>query len=177
VVVVKAEALLVTGTVGSGKTTTADRVAERLSSRGVAFAAIDLDAVRHFGPTPAEDPFGFQMELRNLRSLVENYLSNGAQRIVLAGVCESRRDRARYEAVLGVPLTVCRLRVSPSDVEARLRARHVDDPAGLRWHLARAGELEAVLDQSDAADVEVLVGGLSREQVADAVLHAVGWAS
>jgi len=78
----------------------AERIAERLRSDGVAHAVVDLDAVRQFWPTPDHDRFGFEMELRNLAPLVHNYLSGGAQRLVLAGVCETQRDRARYEEAL-----------------------------------------------------------------------------
>jgi len=165
----------VTGTVGAGKTTTAERVADRLAARGVAYAAIDLDAIRHFGPTPADDPFGSEIELRNLGPLVRNYLANGAERIVLAGVCETAADRLRYEGVLGIPLTVCRLRVPAAELESRLHQRHVEDATGLSWHLSRAGELDAILDLSAVADVELTVSQLSRDEVADAVLRAVGW--
>jgi len=90
-------ALLLTGTVGVGKSTTAEGVGEALQVVGVPHAVIDLDAIRCSWPTPADDPFGFDLELRNLAPLVTNFLMAGAQRLVLAGVCESQRDRERYQ--------------------------------------------------------------------------------
>lgn len=172
-----ATALLLTGTVGSGKTTTAERIAERLRSDGVAHAVVDLDAVRQFWPTPDHDRFGFEMELCNLAPLVHNYLSGGAQRLVLAGVCETQRDRARYEEALAVPLSVCRLRVAADILDGRLRRRHIDDADGLCWHLARAVELDQVLDEAAVADLELTVHDMTRDQVADAVLRIIGWTS
>jgi hypothetical protein len=136
---------------------------------------IDLDQIRRAWPTPNGDGFGFEMELRNLAPLVHNYFAAGARRLVLAGVCETLRDRARYEAILGVPLVVCRLRGQVGTLHARLRRRHFDDEPGLDWHLVLAGELDRILDGSKVADVEVAVDGLTRDDVATAVLDAVGW--
>ena len=168
-------ALLLTGTVGVGKSTTADRVADRLQAFCIPHAVIDLDEIRRFWPTPNGDRFGSEMGLLNLSSLVDNYVAGGAERLVLAGVCETRRDRAAFEAVLGVPLTVCRLRAQTDTLHARLGDRHVDDESGLEWHLARAGELDGILDASGVADIEVAVDGLTRDDVATSVLKAIGW--
>ncbi len=110
------------------------------------------------------------MELENLGPLAANYIRAGARRLVLAGVCESKGDRARYEKVLGIPLTVCRLRVDADCLVARLQDRHQHDAEALEWHQARAGELERVLDRADVADIEVDVGRLTRDEVAAAVL-------
>ena len=171
-----ATALLLTGTVGSGKTTTAERIGERLKSNGMPHAVVDLDAIRQFWPAPGGDPFGSAMELQNLGALVANYVGAGARRLVLAGVCESKADRTRYERVLAVPLTVCRLRVDADTVDHRLRERHRhDDIQLLQWHRERAGELDRVLDQADVADMEVAVGQRSRDEVADAVLSLLAW--
>ncbi len=38
---------------------------------------------------PASDPFGSEIELRNVESPAANYAEAGADRLVLAGVCES----------------------------------------------------------------------------------------
>lgn len=171
----EATALLLTGTVGAGKTTTADRIGQRLRSLDVAHAVIDLDAIRAFWPTPADDPFESEMELRNLAPLASNYLAGGARRLVLAGVCGGRENRARFETALGVPLLVCRLRVAAGELDARLRSRHRTDASGLGWHLARAGELDGILDRVEAADVEVHASGMTRDEAAAAVLAAVGW--
>lgn len=168
-------ALLLTGTVGVGKTTTADAVADRLRSAGVPHAVVDLDELRRCWPAPADDPFHTALSLRNLAALAGGYRDAGAERLVLAGVVETRADRQRHEEALGVPLQVVRL-LAPADVVApRLRARHAGDPDGLAWHLHRRGELDAVLDAADVADTAVAVAGLDRAEVADAVLRAAGW--
>ena len=137
-------ALLLTGTVGVGKTTTADAVGARLRVRGVPHAVVDLDELRRCWPAPPDDPFHAALGLANLAAVARAYRAAGAERLVLAGVCESRRDRDR----------------------------HAGDPEGLAWHLHRRGELDAVLDAAGVADAEVAVAGLAPAAVADAVLRA-----
>ncbi|CAA9287539.1 MAG: hypothetical protein AVDCRST_MAG48-243 [uncultured Friedmanniella sp.] len=168
-------ALLLTGTVGVGKTTTADAVGDRLRTLGVGHAVVDLDELRRCWPAPADDPFHTALTLRNLTALSRAYRDAGAERLVLAGVCESRADRGRHAEALGVPLQVVRLLASADVVAPRLHDRHLDDQEGLAWHLHRRGELDAVLDAADVADALVRVDGLGRAEVAEAVLEAAGW--
>lgn len=168
-------ALLLTGTVGVGKSTTADAVGGRLREQGVPHAVVDLDELRRCWPAPADDPFHAALGLANLAAVTRAYRAAGAERLVLAGVAESRDDRDRHVAALEVPLHVVRLVGAAEVVEPRLRARHVGDPEGLAWHLQRRGELDAVLDAAAVADAEVAVDGLDPDAVAAAVLVAAGW--
>ena len=169
-------ALLITGTVGSGKTTTAEAVAGLLRAAGTPHAVVDLDALRHAWPSPAADPFHEDLVLANLQAVARNHRAAGAVRLVLAGVLEDPARRPLYAAAVAVPLTVCRLRVDLDVVRARLRERHRDDREGLDWHLHRSGELDGVLDAAGIGDVEVPVAaGNPPPEVASAVLRAVGW--
>lgn len=168
-------ALLLSGTVGAGKTSTADAVGDRLAQGAVPHAVIDLDALRRAWPSPPGDPFNSAMELRNLADVARNHLDAGAQRLVLAGVLEDPAARVRYEAALGVPLVVCRVRVDLAVVRARLRRRHEGQDAALRWHLARSGELDAILDAARAEDCTVEATALTLDEAAAAVLRAAGW--
>ncbi|TDD47231.1 hypothetical protein E1286_18320 [Nonomuraea terrae] len=165
-------ALLITGTVGVGKTSAADAAGDLLAGAGVPNAVIDLDWLRRAWPAPPDDPFHGALTLRNLRAVAVNFLAAGAERLVLAGVIESRDERLRHEEALAVPLTVCRVRVALPEVRRRLAARHADDPGGLDWHLARAGELSAILDVAQVADYTVDGTG-ARARVAARVLD--GW--
>jgi adenylylsulfate kinase len=67
-------------------------------------------------------------------------------RIVPAGVIETKVERDRHEDALGVPLSMCRLRVDLPLVRARLAQRHEGEGAVLQRHLARCGELDAILE-------------------------------
>ncbi|MGN9780686.1 adenylyl-sulfate kinase [Nonomuraea sp. ZG12] len=168
-------ALLITGTVGSGKTATADALGGLLADAGIPNAVVDLDWLRRSWPSPPGDPFNTAMTLRNLRDVARNYLEAGVSRLVLAGVVESRAERRRYEETLAAELTVCRLRVALPAVHRRLTRRHEGDEAGLRWHVERSGELDRILDAASVEDVVVEAADRPAVAVAAAVLDAVGW--
>ncbi|NUT38969.1 MAG: hypothetical protein HOV86_03190 [Thermoactinospora sp.] len=170
-----ARALLIIGTVGAGKTTTAGAVGESLSEQGVPNAVIDLDAIRQAWPAPPDDPFHFRLTLRNLRSLAAAYLEAGFTRLVLAGVIENAGERARLAEAVGAELTVCRLRPRLTDVRDRLTRRHVLEAASLSWHLARSGELHGILEEAGVEDVIVDVGCDTPPELAVRVMKAVGW--
>ncbi|WP_249997699.1 adenylyl-sulfate kinase [Actinoplanes sp. M2I2] len=167
-----ATALLVTGTVGSGKTSTAEAVGDLLTAREIPNAVIDVDWLRRCWPSPPGDRFNGALTVRNLRAVTGNFVDAGARRIVLAGVIESRTERQSYQDALGLPLSVCRLRVALPAVHARLRRRHADDPEGLSWHLHRSGELDRILDAAGVEDVVVDVTTETIPQVAASVLSA-----
>jgi adenylylsulfate kinase len=170
-----AASLLITGTVGVGKTTIAETVGALLADRGVPHAVVDLDQLRRCWPQPAGDRFNYAMELRNLRSVSANYRAAGAQRLVLAGVIEHRSHLQDYEQAVDSTVSIVRLHADPIVLAERLRDRHRNDPVGLAWHLARASELTAALNQAGVADAEVNTTGRSSLEVAADVLAAVGW--
>ncbi len=170
-----ARSLLITGTVGAGKTAVAQAVGDLLVDRGVPHALVDLDELRRCWPQPGGDRFNNAMELRNLRSVAANYRAAGALRLVLAGVIERRSNFRDYERAVDCALGIVRLRADPNVLVDRLRDRHHNDPAGLAWHLARAPELTAVLDHAGVADAEVDTTDRPILEVADDVLAAVGW--
>ena len=168
-------ALLITGTVGSGKTSVADALGDLLAEDKVANAVIDVDWLRRSWPCPPGDPFNGGITLRNLHAVARNYIETGVLRLVLAGVIESRAERDAYRAALGVPLAVCRLRVELRTVRQRLARRHADDADWLRWHLDRSGELERILQRARVEDVAVGATENSVREVAQAVKAAVHW--
>ena len=170
------DAVLLGGTVGAGKTTTAAAVSALEGAAGHVHALVDLDQVRLLHPAPADDPFAHEVELANLRDLGRNYRAAGAQRLVLAGVVEDGAQVPRYvEALGGSRLLLCRLIADAHVVEERLRRRHHDDPAALRWHLDRAVELSALLDARGFEDLRVDTTGRSPEAVAQEIRAAAGW--
>ncbi|MEV6867168.1 adenylyl-sulfate kinase [Streptosporangium subroseum] len=168
-------ALLITGTVGAGKTSVADTVGDLLIGTEVPHAVIDLDWLRRSWPTPPGDRFNIEMELRNLRSVARNYLDAGALRLVLAGVVENRDDRQRYRDAIGVDLTVCRLHVELPVVHQRLARRHAGEDASLRWHLERSERLDQILGNAQIEDFVIEATDRSVTEVAAAVVKAAGW--
>jgi adenylylsulfate kinase len=168
-------ALLITGTVGVGKTIVAAKVGEALADRHTAHAVIDLDCLRTSWPAPPDDPFNLAMELRNLTSVASNYRDAGVRHLVLSGVLERRSDLVRYEDAVGMRVTVVRLRAEPDVLTQRLSARHAIDPRGLTWHLARAGELDNILDDAHVTDHEIYIGARGPESIAADVMSVPAW--
>ena len=168
------QALFLNGTVGVGKSTTADAVSALLIERGIPHAIIDLDALRAGWPAPEGDPFNNALELANLRPVAANHRAAGARVLVLPGVIENAADVPRYrDALSGLPLTIVRLTVDPAVGEARLRARHRDDDAAAAWHLRRFAELDAVLDGARIPGPVVDTSLLTPREAAARVLDGV----
>ncbi|MBA8795168.1 hypothetical protein FHX74_002796 [Friedmanniella endophytica] len=173
-----ARALVINGTVGVGKTTTADLVGDRWREAGIPGAVIDVDGLRRAWPAPPDDPFHATLGLTNLAAVVANHVRAGALRLVLADVLEDRSQRDRQQRAIGLPTTVVRLRADPDRIVPRLAARHRDDHdggAGLAWHLARVTELQAILDAADVDDAVVDVTEFDALAVVDRVLAVTGW--
>ena len=170
------EALLLTGTVGVGKTSVAEAVGDLLREAEVPNAVVDVDWLRAAWPPPPGDPFNQAVALRNLAAVGANYLDAGAARLVLAGVVETRRGPRR----------------------ARRRPRHAADGraawsptptsyapgccAGTTRTTSRAAgtctgpaSSHAIQERSAVEDHRVDTSDLSVRDVAAVVLRRVGW--
>ena len=147
-----ATAILLTGVFGSGKTTVAEEVAERLESLQPPFAAIDLDwlAWSNADGSGHEDA---TLLAANLAAVTANFRAAGARRFVLAGAIEDRGTLETIRAALAMPLVVVRLEVPLEVVEARLGSAptrgRADDLARARdWFVSgpAGGPEDATLD-------------------------------
>jgi adenylylsulfate kinase len=168
-------ALLLTGTVGAGKTSVAEAVGDLLTASEIPNAVIDVDWLRRAWPAPPGDRFHGALTLRNLEAVTSNFVAAGTQRLILAGVIESRSERFAYGKALSMPLSVCRLRVPLSTIHTRLRRRHALDPAALTWHVNRSGELDAILDAAQVEDVTIDAGAMTIPEAARAVRDWMAW--
>ncbi|MBT2501066.1 AAA family ATPase [Curtobacterium sp. ISL-83] len=167
--------VLITGTVGSGKTSTAYAIGRRLRDSLVPHAVIDLDELRRCWPAPPDDQFNTALEAENLRSVAANYRRAGAMRLVVAGVVEGAGALQRYSEALGFPVVLVRLRVDLCLVRERLVERH--EPGEERdWYLNRSGQLDGILDEENAASITIDVSDEPLDRVAQRVLSAINWA-
>lgn len=166
--------LIVTGTVGVGKTTVAGAVSERLEALAVPHAFVDMDALRWCFPRPSDDRFHTRLGLRNLRAVWRNCRAAGATRLVTADVIETPADLAGYEqAVPGAEIVVARLVARPATIARRLHGR--DTGSGLAWHLARAVELAEILERNGVGHLVVDTDEASPEELAGEILRRAGW--
>ena len=164
--------LVVSGSMGSGKTTVMAEASDVLKSRGIAHAAIDLDAlgVAHLPAGVARD-----IEYRNLESLAANFAAAGVPRLLLAAAVEDRAmlDRIRA-AVRAGQASVCRLRAPLATMQRRVGVR---EPGMLqRELLERVTELELRLDRCACENFALDNGdGVSVTDLAADMLARAGW--
>jgi hypothetical protein len=168
-----ARAVLLSGVYGTGKSTTAVELVDRLDTAGVPAAAIDLDWLNWFGAPidwdEHEDP---RIGNSNLAAMRANYLEVGVRSFVLAGTVRSDAQLAGVRAALGVPLAVVRLDAPPEVIRARLSG----DP-----NASRADDLEvATRDLADGAAAAmpadwVVDSDRPTAVVTDEILRLLGW--
>ena len=128
-----AEAVLICGAYGTGKSSLAADMAEVLEAGGVPYAAIDLDWLAWANVEDGHGEGGERLMLANLAALIANFRAAGMTRFVLAGVLTGADERERLRETLGMPLRVARLTVPIEEIERRL----APDPTS-----GRAGDLE-----------------------------------
>lgn len=147
--------IVITGPVGSGKTTTASELHELLAAERIPSALIDMDYLRQ--SWPVRSPFNSEIGYKNLKSVVENYRRINIGLFVVADVVETREQVEDYRlAAPGATVTSVRLRVPLDVIEDRLRLRQ--SPETLVWYLQRAPELEEIQSSRNVGDVVIDVG-------------------
>ena len=160
--------IVITGSVGAGKTTTMWALIDVLRAHEHACAGIDMDALRAYYPKPEDDPFGNRLGRKNLAFVTATFLDAGSEYIVLADVVESLADRDALAAAMHDPdLLVVRLHVPREQLRNRLHEREL--PHNLPWYLNRADELEEILNANAIGDLIVEVN----DQAAHAVAHEI----
>ncbi|HVE77033.1 MAG TPA: AAA family ATPase [Actinomycetota bacterium] len=167
--------ILITGTVGSGKTSVASEVSDILISTDVPHALLDLDWLGRVYPGHPDDHHNQRLIVENLSAIWPNLRRAHARRLVLARVIEDRSGLDAYEkAIPGAAITIVRLKASSETLKERIQAREEGD-LSREWHLARTIELDLILDKSRPEDHLVVNEGKSLNEVAREVLAVVGW--
>jgi hypothetical protein len=114
--------LLISGSMGTGKTTVLYEVSDLLEEADVAHAAIDLDSLAKMHPAHGEH--SDRLMFANLAAVWPVYAAAGADRLVAARVVEDRSELGRYrEAVPGAEPIICLLEAPVETMQARLRVR------------------------------------------------------
>jgi adenylylsulfate kinase-like enzyme len=165
--------LLLTGTVGAGKTVVAIEIGHILERQGKSAAVVDLDWLGwlHMRSSAVSAD---QLIARNLAAIWPNLREAGMSHAVLARAILSRDGlEALRVAAPEAALTVVRLTASPSTIERRLRQR--DSGKELEEHLRESTEMSRAMDREALEDTSVANDDRSPTEGAREVLERVGW--
>ncbi|TCC46755.1 hypothetical protein E0H75_27310 [Kribbella capetownensis] len=183
-----AQALLLSGGGGVGKTTVAQAIARLLTAGGHPAAVLDLDAVGQFGPPPqaptaAPDSvpdsgphsgpdsglrFYDRLKARNLAAVWPTYRDVGARFLIVSGHVETAELRAAYtQALADCDVRMVRMLTSPDLVAARTRSTRGPD-----WDLQAA--LAEGATHQPIEDFTVTNDGSPAETAAE-ILGKAGW--
>jgi hypothetical protein len=164
--------IIVSGTIGAGKSAVASEMSDILCEREVPHAYVDLDLLSWSWPPIGQ--FNNVLAFKNLAAVWANYREAGCERLIVSHVVECSDELDCYrQAVPGACIMVCRLVASQATRESRIRQREIG--AGLEWHLNRTVELEEILHKASVEDFQVENDGRPIRDVALEVLEKAGW--
>jgi len=165
--------LVISGSMGSGKTTVLGEASDLLGAAEIFHAAIDLDSLA-LGHLPAAA--SHDLLIRNLAAVWNNYAAAGITQLLLSEVLDTAAKRERLrQTVPRAEIVVGRLRATFDTMQHRIRLR---EPGMLQEQfVARIAELETSLDAGRVEDFNVQNDGRSVTVVAREVLVRAGWLS
>ena len=164
--------LIITGSMGAGKTSALAEASDILASRQIVHAAVDLDALglAYLPGSTSNDHVMYQ----NLKSVCANYAALGITRLLLARAMENRAELALCKsAVSAMNTVVCRLTASIAQMQQRVKARE----SGLlqQEYVNRVATLNTILDHAALEDFGVINEGPSLSDVAQEMLTKAEW--
>jgi len=162
--------LVISGSMGAGKTTMLGEASDVLTARGIVHAAIDADGLSN-GNLPDADA----LQDQNLRAIVANYVAADVSHFLLAEALDSPAKRAaRGEAFGDAHLVVCRLIAPVEEMQRRVRLR---EPGLLQeTFVARVAELDSRLAAARVEDFSMAnEGSRSVTEIAAEMLTRAGW--
>ncbi len=164
--------LVITGSMGSGKTAVMAEASDILALRGIPHAAIDLDMLGF-----AHLPIGARNDdvmYRNLQAVAQNYAALGVDRFLLARAIENHAELERcVTAVAAKEVVVCRLTVAVETMQQRVGSRELG--IGRAKYVGRVMTLNDVLDRARVEEFAVANEGRPLTEVANDLLERARW--
>lgn len=164
--------LIITGTMGAGRTSILAEASDILELRDINHAAVDLDALgfAHVPSTTSNNDLMY----RNLQSVCKNYASLGVRRLLLARAIESRSELERCRSVVSATHTViCRLTASVEAMQQRVQMR--ESGVSQREYVARVAKLNVILDRARLEDFTITNENRPITEVAHEMLVEARW--
>lgn len=165
-----AEAVLVTGVYGTGKTTAVEEMADMLDEAGVPFAAFDLDWLA-WANVDDHGPASHRLMMANVRDVVANARAAGMTRFLFAGSLDDPVHAADLGVAAAMPIRVVRL-TAPIDVIARRLAP--SPTTGRQGNIATARAAVAAANAGVPGDLTVDSNRPVRDVARD-ILSWLGW--
>jgi hypothetical protein len=163
--------IVISGSMGAGKTTVLGEASDLLSARNVVHTSFDLDAM---GLLLLPEAQARALHYRNLAMFYDNCREAGIHKFLFAAAIESRESLSDLVRALGNPIvTVCRLIASQATMDNRLRTREV----GMRQQefLERSRMLNSILDAASVEDFWLENDGDNVTAVAEEILARANW--
>ena len=172
-----AEALLIGGRSGVGKTTVAWEVSARLRAAGVAHAIVEGDLMGQVHPAPDGDPDGRLLRERNLAAVWANFAALGHRRLIYTNTLSVLPEMAgMFERAMGPDVRLVRVLLTASDTTARERLTGRELGSELDDGLKTSAERARVLDARVPEDtVRVATDERPVVDIARDVVAATGW--
>ena len=163
--------IVISGSMGCGKTTVLGEASDVLTAHQIAHASVDLDAI---GTALLPGDLSREVTHRIVASMFATFARAGLTRVLIAEAVENREELNRLRRVApGSEVLVCRLRAAIDTMRERLRVR---EPGMLQAQfLARASELEQILDEANVEDFTIVNDQRSVTDVARELLERAGW--
>src|SRR6266851_6655975 len=164
--------LIITGSMGSGKTAVLGEASDLLALHGIPHGAIDLDmlGMAHL-PAAAVNS---DVMYRNLETVWHNYVTLGVDRLLLARAVENHADFERcLAAVAAKQVVVCRLMASIETMQQRVGLRELG--VCRSQYIDRTITLNSALDRAQLENFVITNEGRSLTEVAKEVLERARW--
>ncbi|HEV3421384.1 MAG TPA: hypothetical protein VG075_13835 [Candidatus Acidoferrum sp.] len=166
--------LIITGTMGAGKTAVLGEASDILAERQIVHAAIDLDALGLAHLPSAVPSDGVMYD--NLRSICRNYVALGVQRFLVARAIEDRAQLNLCRDIIpAANSVVCRLTATVETMKRRVQLR--DLGVSEREYVVRVANLNVILDRARLENFAVTNENRSLTDVALEMLVKAGWIS
>ncbi|MGX1135557.1 hypothetical protein RKD49_007747 [Streptomyces glaucescens] len=172
-----AEALLIGGRAGVGKTTVGWEVSALLRAAAVPHAVIDGDFMGQVHPAPEGDPDRSEITESNLTAVWANFARRGYRRLIYTNTASVLPEASgMFRRAMGTRVRIVRVLLTASDATARDRLVRRELGSELERELEGSARKARLLDQRVPADtVRVVTDGRAVVDIAHEVLAATGW--
>ena len=164
------EVLVLNGSPGSGKTTLANAIAEKLRETDIPHAVIDVDELTRVYPEA-----GNSLGWRNLRAMWRNYFSPANPKVIIPVCIDNQRDLEELQdATPCGKFTICELVADEIVLKERVTRREPNE----YWQSKLRGLVENYIRKDSTAkfgDFQVRTDDRSVDETVKHILNRLGW--